>query len=46
MKKTIFTFFTFIMLLSFLSACYTTRKGGCDCPGMSKKEIKDITKKS
>jgi len=46
MKKTIFTFFIFTMLLIFLSACYTARKGGCDCPGMSKKEIKDIKTKS
>ena len=34
MKKSIFTFFIFIFILSFLSACSTARKGGCGCPGL------------
>ncbi len=36
MKTSIFTFFIFILFVVFLSSCSTARKGGCDCPGMSK----------
>ena len=46
MKKRIFTFFIFCVLLIFISSCYSSRKGGCDCPGMSEKDLKEIKKDS
>ncbi|MAZ57910.1 MAG: hypothetical protein CMP56_00625 [Flavobacteriales bacterium] len=39
MKKSIFTFFIFIVYISTLSSCATSRKGGCDCFGIIKKTI-------
>lgn len=35
MKKSIFIFFTFTLLITLVSSCYTSRKSGCDCPGSS-----------
>ena len=46
MKKSIFTFFIFILLLSFLSSCFTSKKGGCNCPGMSKNSTYEFYKKA
>ena len=44
MKKSIFTFFVFMMYIGTLSSCSTSRKGGCDCPGMSKTTIEQNEK--
>ena len=46
MKKSIFTFLFFIVYISTLSSCATSRKGGCDCFGIIEKKIdknKEIT---
>ncbi len=37
MKKSIFTFFILFILMCCLSSCFTSKKGGCDCFGMSEK---------
>ncbi len=39
MKKSIFIFFTFSLLTILVSSCYTTKKGGCNCPGSSQNNI-------
>lgn len=39
MKKSIFIFFTFSLLITLISSCYTSKKGGCDCPGSSLNNI-------
>ena len=35
MKKYNFTFLFLTILIMLIASCATTRKGGCDCPGMS-----------
>lgn len=42
MKRSIFTFFIFLLLLTIISSCATTKKRGCGCPGMSKLEQSNI----
>ena len=43
MKKSIFTFFILLLILSMMSACSTTRNsGGCGCPGSSSITIQNI----
>ena len=39
MKKSIFIFFAFTLLITLISSCYTTRKGGCNCPGSGQNDI-------
>ena len=41
MKKSIFTFFIFIIITTLLSSCATSKKGGCGCPGSSSYTIEN-----
>ena len=43
MKQSIFTFFIFLITISMLSSCATSKKGGCGCPGAHGKTIENRT---
>ena len=39
MKKSIFTFLIFLLIMTLFSSCATSKKGGCGCPGSSSHTI-------
>ena len=45
MKKSIFTFFVFMIIITLLSSCAASKTGGCGCPGSSSDTIENNTEK-